>query len=134
VPIRGLPLAALALAAGLCGGEDPVALLEAEKQKLLASTVEKPEFWDQVERKGVAAKRLRELGEERLALEQQLSALSARRTALEPSLEPAREVNRRAEEVRAEILRREEELDAAATELERTLEAWGRAAAPEGAG
>ena len=119
--LRALPLAALALAAGLCGGEDPVAVLEGKKQELLASTVEKKEFWAEVERKGASAKRLKELQAERLVLQQQLGELDARRAGLEPSLEPAREVNRRAEEVKAEILRREQELGAASSELERTL-------------
>lgn len=132
--LRALPLAALALAAGLCGGEDPVAVLEGKRQELLASTVEKKEFWAEVERKGASAKRLKELQAERLVLQQQLGELDARRAGLEPSLEPAREVNRRAEEVKAEILRREQELGAASSELEGTLEGWKRAAAQEGAG
>jgi septal ring factor EnvC (AmiA/AmiB activator) len=127
VPFRGMPLAALALAASLCGGEDPVAVLEAQKQELLASTVEKKEFWAQVERKGASAKRLKELEREMLELQQELGASEARRAGLEPSLEPAREVNRRADEVKAEILRREEELGAHIAELERTLEAWRQA-------
>jgi SMC interacting uncharacterized protein involved in chromosome segregation len=134
VLIKALPLAALALAAGLCGGEDPVAVLEGQKQELLASTVEKKEFWAQVERKGASAKRLKELEGERLELEQELGAVEARRAGLAPSVEPAREVNRRAEEVKAEILRREEEIGAAIGELERTLDGWKQAAAAEGAG
>jgi chromosome segregation ATPase len=134
VLIRALPLAAVVLAARLCGGEDPVAVLEARKQELLASTVEKPAFWAEVERKGAAAKRLRELEQERLALQQQLGELDARRAGLEPSLAPAREVNGRAEEVKAEILRREQELGTRISELESTLEGWKRAAGAEGAG
>jgi hypothetical protein len=133
--LRSVPLVALVLAAGLCGGEDPVAVLEARKQELLAATVEKREFWAQVERKGEAAKRLKELEDERLALQQQLAAEEARRASLEPNLAPAREVNQRAEEVKAEILRRDAELGARNAELETTLEGWKRAAAaPEGAG
>ena len=119
--LRAPPLAALALAAGLCGGEDPVAVLEKQKQELLGTTVEKKEFWAQVERKGAAAKRRKELEASVARSSSELAELDARRAGLEPSLEPAAEVNRRAEEVKAEILRREEELGAASSELERTL-------------
>jgi hypothetical protein len=124
VVLRGLPLATLALAAGLCGGEAPVALLETEKRELIAATVEKKDFWAEVERKGALAKRLKELQGEELELQQQLA----------PSLEPAREVNRRADEVKAEIQRREAELAARIAELERTLEAWRKASRAEEAG
>jgi septal ring factor EnvC (AmiA/AmiB activator) len=134
VVLRGLPLATLALAAGLCGGEAPVALLETEKRELIAATVEKKDFWAEVERKGALAKRLKELQGEELELQQQLAASEARRAGLEPSLEPAREVNRRADEVKAEIQRREAELAARIAELERTLEAWRKASRAEEAG
>jgi hypothetical protein len=48
---------ALALCAGLasCAREDP-APLEAERAKLLASTVARDDYWKQVERKGTALK------------------------------------------------------------------------------
>jgi hypothetical protein len=130
--LRALPLAALMLAAGLCGGEDPVAVLEGQKRELLASTVEKKEFWAQVERKGAAAKRLQELEPQRVELQQELASLEARRAAIEPSLSQAREVNRRADEVMAEIVRRETELAGRTRELEATLERFDAGRPAEG--
>jgi len=132
--LRALPLAALALSAGLCGGEDPVAVLEARKQEVLATTVEKKEFWAQVERKGALAKRRQQLEEEEASLGRQLAELEARRAALAPGLAPAREVNQRAEEVKGEVLRREEELAERIRELEETLARWKSAAAEAGEG
>jgi hypothetical protein len=129
---RALPLLALALAAPLCGGEDPVAVLEEQKRELLAGTVEKKEFWAQVERKGAAAKRLQQLEGERAALEQELAGVEARRAGLEPGIGRAQEVNQRAGDVEAEIARRQEELDGHIRELESTLARWRAAGAPEG--
>lgn len=131
---RALPLVALALAARLCGGEDPVAVLEKQKQELLATTVEKREFWAQVERKGSYAKQERALEEEASALQVELATAEARRAGVEPALGQAREVNGRAETVKAEVEKREAELEAMIRELEATLEAWKQAGAPEGAG
>ncbi len=131
--LRVVPLAALALAAGLCGGEDPVAMLEGQKRELLAATVEKREFWGQVERKGAATKRLRELEARRAELEPELAGAEARRAAVEPSVAQAREVNQRAEEVKAEIARREDDLAARMRDLEGTLERFD-AGRPAGGG
>jgi chromosome segregation ATPase len=128
--LRTLPLAALLLAAPLCGGEDPVAVLEAEKQELLATTVEKKDFWAQVERKGAGAKRLTVLRDEQADIRAELSSLDARRAALDPSLVSAREINDRAEEVKAELARRAAELEEALRALEATLASWKSAQAP----
>jgi hypothetical protein len=128
---RGLPLAALALVIRLCGGEDPVAVLEKQKQELLANTVEKREFWTQVERKGVFAKEKRALEEEAATLSGDVAVAESRRAAVEPALAQARDVNARAEAVKVEIEKRDAELAAAIRELEATLAAWKRA---EGSG
>jgi hypothetical protein len=119
-----VPLIAFTLFARMCGSDERVAALEEQKQELLAATVEKKEFWAEVERKGVAAKKRRELDDERIALEQALADAEARRTAVEPSIAPAREVNARAEAVKEEIARREAELAGKIGELETTLAAW----------
>jgi hypothetical protein len=132
--LRALPLAALVLAAPICGGEDPVAVLEREKQKLLESTVEKREFWIQVERKGVFAKEKRRLADELSALSVEIGMVEARRAGAEPGLANAREVNGRADDVRAEVAKREAELGAASAELEATLAKWKDAGPPEGGG
>jgi hypothetical protein len=131
--LRALPLAAIVLAAPLCGGEDPVAVLEAKKREVLERTVEKKEFWVQVERKGVYHKEKRRIQDERSALQAEIGVAEARRAAAEPGLVNAREVNGRAETVHAEIAKREAELAAAIAELEGTLERW-KAAGPEGEG
>jgi hypothetical protein len=60
--------------------------------------------------------------------------LEARRAAVEPSLASAQHVNRRAEEAKAEIERREAELAELLRGLEKTLDGWQRARAPGGAG
>jgi hypothetical protein len=129
--VRLLALATIPLAIRLCGGEDPVAVLEQEKAELLASTVEKREFWVQVERKGVYAKEKRALEEEIAALSGDVDVAGARRATVEPALASAREVNARADEVAAEIAARQAELDAAIRALEATLAEWKRA---EGSG
>lgn len=132
--LRAVPLLAVTLAAPLCGGEDPVAVLEKQKQQLLETTVEKKEFWAQVERKGAAAPRLKALREEAASIQAELAALEARRAASEPSLAAAQDVNGRAEAVKAEIGRREAELAEALRGLEATLDRWKSAGAPEGPG
>lgn len=129
--LRALPLAAVMLVAPLCGGEDPVAVLERQKEELLETTVEKKEFWAQVERKGEAAKRLKALREEQATIQAELAVLEARRAAAEPSLASAREVNGRAEAVKAEVEEREAELDAALRELEAMLGRWKQAASAQ---
>jgi hypothetical protein len=131
MPLRALPLAVLVIAASACGGEDPVATLERQKRELLEATVEKREFWAQVERKGAAARAARAVEDERVELEGRLAALEARNAGLEPALAEAREVNARAEEVEAEIRRREAELAAKIREAEATLGRWEAASAPE---
>jgi septal ring factor EnvC (AmiA/AmiB activator) len=132
VLLRAVPLLAIALSAPLCGGEDPVVVLEREKQKLLENTVEKREFWVQVERKGVFAKEKRRLQDELSTLEVEIQTVEARRAGTEPGLANAREVNARAEEVRAEVEKREAELAAVVAELEGTLARWKDAGPPEG--
>jgi hypothetical protein len=132
VLLRNLPLAALLLAARICSGEDSVALLESRKQELLATTVEKKEFWAEVERKGGAAKRLKALRDEEADLRAELAALEARRASVEPSLASAREINGRAAEVKAELARREAELAEALRALEATLAGWQSARAAGG--
>jgi len=124
-----VPLIAFTLFARMCGSDERVAALEQQKSELLASTVEKKEFWAQVERKGVAAKKKRELEDQRIALEQELADAEARRTANEPSLAPAREINARAEGVKAELLQKEADLGARVRELEATLGGWKAAGA-----
>jgi hypothetical protein len=121
VLLRALPLVALAaLPATLCG-EDRVAILEQRKRELLAATVEKKEFWAQVERKGAAAKRLRELQEELGTAQQELAPLQPAAGPYEAAIAQAAEVNRRAEEVVAELRKREAELASKQTELEGVL-------------
>jgi hypothetical protein len=132
--LRLVPIVGLALAAGLCGGEDRVALLEARRRELLASTVEKKEFWTQVERKGAAAKRLRELEGQRADLEQESVALEARHAAVEPALAQARDVNGRAQAAEAELLAREEELAGRIRAAEETLARFAAGRPAEGNG
>lgn len=131
-----VPLIAFTLFARMCGSDERVAALEQQKSNLLSSTVEKKEFWTQVERKGVAAKKRRELEDQRIALEQELADAEARRAANEPSLAPARDVNARAEAVKTELLKREADIAARVRELEATLGGWkaagARARAKEG--
>ena len=129
LPLRALPLVALAaLPAGLCG-EDRVAILEKQKQEFLATTVEKKDFWAHVERKGAAAKRLRELDEELGTLQQELAGLDPGTAQGEAAIAQAADVNRRAEEVLAELRRREDEVAGKNRELEKVLAGWnaGRA-------
>ena len=126
--LAAVPLLAFTLFARMCGSDERVAALETQKRELLESTVEKKEFWAQVERKGAAAKKRRELEDERIALEQALADADARRAAAEPPLAPAREINARAEAVKAELLRREEEAAAHLRELEAKLDGWKTAA------
>lgn len=128
--MRILALAALPLAVRLCGGEDPVSVLERQKQELLASTVEKREFWIQVERKGVYAKEKRALEEEIAALSGEVDVAGARRAQAEPAVASARAVNTRADAIQAEIEARQAELDAAIRALEETLAGWKRAEGP----
>jgi seryl-tRNA synthetase len=130
--LRAVPLAALALAAGLCGGEDRVAVLEQQKQELLATTVEKKAFWAEVERKGAATKRVRELDDERTGLVAELGQLEARRASVEPAVAQAEEVNARAEAVKAEIEGREAELNGKIAELEGVLSGWKAASSSSG--
>lgn len=119
--LRALPLVALAaLPAGLCG-EDRVAILEAQKQEILATTVEKKAFWSEVERKGAASKRLREVQEELGTLQQELAALDPATAPYEAAIAQAADVNRRAEEVLAELRKRQGELVAKSRELEGVL-------------
>jgi chromosome segregation ATPase len=134
VILRALPLAALALAAGLCAGEDPVVVLERQKQEILATTVEKKAFWAEVERKGAAAKRLRELEDERAGLVGELGDLGARRASVDPAVAQAEEVNSRAEAVKEEIGGREAELRKKIAELESVLSGWKAASSPGGRG
>jgi hypothetical protein len=125
LPLRALPLVALAaLPADLCG-EDRVAILERQKQEFLAATVEKKEFWTQVERKGAAAKRLRELDEELGTLQQELAGLDPGSAQAETAIAQAAEVNRRAEEILAELQGRKREVAARNAELEQLLARWG---------
>ena len=128
--LRALPLAAIVLAAPLCGGEDPVAVLEAKKKAVLESTVEKKEFWVQVERKGVYHKEKRRIQDEQSALQAEIGVAEARRAGAEPGLANAREVNGRAEAVKAEVVKREAELAAAIAKLEETLAGWKAAGPP----
>jgi hypothetical protein len=131
--LRALPLAAIVLAAPLCGGEDPVAVLEGKKRELLERTVEKREFWVQVERKGIYHKEKRRIQDEQSALQAEVGVAESRRAAVEPELANAREVNGRAEAVKAEVMQREAELTAAIAALEDTLARW-KAAGPAGEG
>lgn len=131
--LRALPLVALAaLPAGLCG-EDRVAILEQQKRELLEATVEKRAFWAEVERKGAAAKRLRELQEELGPLQQELAALEPAAAPYDAAIAQAVDVNRRAEEVLAELRKRQRELAAQEDELEAVLARFdaGRAEAPK---
>jgi len=130
--LRAVPLAAVLLAAPICGGEDPVAVLEAQKRELLETTVEKKAFWAEVERKGAAAKRLAALRDEEAAIRAEHAALAARGAGVEPSLASAQEINARAEEAQAELARREAELAEALRALEATLAGWQSARGPGG--
>jgi hypothetical protein len=132
--LRAIPLAAIVLAAPLCGGEDRVALLEDQKAELLATTVEKKEFWAQIERKGAVAKEMRKLEDELAALSAEVAVQEARRDAVAPPMAEALAVNGRAEAVKAEIDAREAALADAIDALEEKLAAWKRARAPEGSG
>jgi hypothetical protein len=74
------PALLLALVAGLagCAREDP-APLEAERAKLLASTVPRDDYWKQVERKGTALK-------EQHAAEQRSARAAAEHAQVEVSI------------------------------------------------
>jgi len=78
------PWLALALCAGLaaCAREDP-APLEAERAKLLASTVPRDDYWKQVERKGTALKAQR-------AAEQRSARAAAEHAPLATAIEQLR--------------------------------------------
>jgi hypothetical protein len=132
--LRALPLVAIVLAAPLCGGEDRVAILEREKAKFLTETVEKKEFWAQVERKGAAAKEHRKLEEELAAAKGDLAVHESRRAGVAPQAADAAAINGRAAAVKAEIDAREQALDESIRALEEKLAGWRRANTPEGPG
>lgn len=129
--LRALPLAMIVLAAPLCGGEDRVAVLEREKAKFFEETVEKKEFWAQVERKGAAAKEHRKLEEELAAAKGDVDVQEARRAGVGPQTAEAAAINGRAEDVKAEIAARETALDDSIRGLEEKLAGWRRASTPE---
>ena len=129
--LRALPLVALAaFPANLCG-EDRVAILEQQKRELLEKTVEKKAFWAQVERKGAAAKELRALQEELATLEQEAAALDPATAPYEAAIAQAADVNRRADDVIAELRNRQDALAAKQSQLEEVLAKFnaGRGAA-----
>ncbi|HXZ84609.1 MAG TPA: hypothetical protein VEI82_03875 [Myxococcota bacterium] len=85
---------ALALCAGLvaCTREDP-APLEAERAKLLASTVPRDDYWKQVERKGTALKEQRAAEQRSARAEAEHAQLATAIAQLRAAVADAQRVN-----------------------------------------
>jgi len=80
-----------AATAAACRGEDPVPALEARRAALLAATVPKKDFWDEVQRKGAALKARQDLEAEARKLASDRARGEAELAALEAQLARARD-------------------------------------------
>jgi hypothetical protein len=97
---------ALALCAALasCQKEDPVPGLEAERAKLLASTVPRDDYWKQVEKKGIALKTQR-------AAEQRSASAAAEHAQVTTAIEQLRAAVADAQRVNAQVVTQNDALD-----------------------
>ncbi|HTO69263.1 MAG TPA: hypothetical protein VMR31_05325 [Myxococcota bacterium] len=84
---------ALCLALAACQREDPVPGLEAERAKLLASTVPRDDYWKQVERKGTALKAQRAAEQRSARATAEHAQVAAALEQLRKSVDDARHVN-----------------------------------------
>ena len=101
---------ALTLASSLsCKPEDP-APLEAERAKLLESTVPKDDYWREVERKGTALKTQK-------AAAQRSARAAADRAQIEPAIEQMRKALADAKQVNAQVEEQVAGLDAQSKKL-----------------
>jgi hypothetical protein len=131
----------LGLLALLACGPDPVPGLRVERQKLLASTLPKKDFWDAVERKAALLKKKEALDGELDTVKRQQAALDAERAQVEAVLANARQVNDQAAQVLAHDRAEMERLEGEVAKRESTLTAFsdrgrsaGTGAAPAGPG
>ena len=133
---RGVQLglaALLALGTG-CSHPEEVAALEARKQEILSSTVPKPEFWAEVERKGHAVDGEKPLQREIETARARLAAVGSGIEGLRASLAEARGVNAQAEEVRAKVEAEAQRLEALAAGQEAALDGFAARRTAGGAG
>jgi len=132
----GVPLglaALLALGAG-CSHPEEVAALEARKQEILSSTVPKPEFWTEVERKGHAVDGEKPLRREIETARARLAGVESGIEGLRASRAEARDVNGQAEEVRAKVETEAQRLEGLAAAQEAALEGFAARRTAGGAG
>jgi hypothetical protein len=113
---------ALALCAALagCQRQDPVPGLEAERAKLLASTVPRGDYWKQVERRGVALK-------EQRGAEQRSASAAAEHAQVATAIEQLRASVADAQRVNAQVVAQSDALDQQKEKLRargRELEAY----------
>jgi len=127
--VRALRVAVLLLAlAPVLGIEscekEELQALETERQRLLDTTVPKQEFWDQVGRKGEAAKQLRQAEKEIADARAQLAGFQASAEPTREAIANAREVNARAEEIRRDATAQRDALRVELHGVEAKLARW----------
>ena len=105
--------------------QDELQKLEAERQRLLDTTVPKQEFWDQVGRKGESAKQLRQLEKEIAEARAQQTGMDASAAPTREALANARDVNARAEEIRRDALAQRDALKVELSAAQAKLARWG---------
>ena len=130
----GLALAALLAPVTGCSHPEEVAALEARKQEILSSTVPKPEFWAEVERKGHAVEGEKPLRREIEAARARLAAAGSGIEGLRAALAEARGVNAQAEEVRAKVEAEAQRLEGLAAAQEAELEGFAARRTASGSG
>jgi len=104
--------------------EEELHTLETERERLLSSTVAKQEFWDEVGRKGEAAKQLKALEQEIDRAKAELAQSRAGLAPVQQALANAQEVNARAEDVRRDAIAQRDALKVELAELDAKLARW----------